>query len=256
MRFRFAPNTADLRKEDLTMRLNKILAIAALSASVAALNAQATMTLTSNNNVPIGGWVVYDLTFDLSSANQSVWNSWALRLRYDNTKMEVFMVRTNAGLNNDPRVPGSQGYVSLTSLGSNYTFSTTPAIRIAAASGLNGLAAGQTYAVTNPGTTEFAVSIASPADPNNFTGSNLLFTRTNAAGNARIPIKVAINTEAVGIGNTVGFTLVDQSYVSEGVRYPLTLAGGTFTVVPEPASMIALGSGLVGLMALRRRNKK
>jgi hypothetical protein len=28
---------------------------------------------------------------------------------------------------------------------------------------------------------------------------------------------------------------------------------GSFTVIPEPASMIALGSGLVGLLALRRR---
>ncbi|MCX7992522.1 MAG: hypothetical protein N2651_02505, partial [Fimbriimonadales bacterium] len=76
------------------MRLNKILAIAALRATVAALHAQATMILTSYNNVQIGGWKVYDLTFVLSSANQAVWNSWALRLRYDNTKMEVFMVRT------------------------------------------------------------------------------------------------------------------------------------------------------------------
>jgi len=31
------------------------------------------------------------------------------------------------------------------------------------------------------------------------------------------------------------------------------LSEGSFTVIPEPASMIALGSGLVGLLALRRR---
>ena len=31
------------------------------------------------------------------------------------------------------------------------------------------------------------------------------------------------------------------------------ISEGSFTVIPEPASMIALGSGLVGLLALRRR---
>jgi hypothetical protein len=33
----------------------------------------------------------------------------------------------------------------------------------------------------------------------------------------------------------------------------LTVLNGQIEVIPEPASMIALGSGLVGLLALRRR---
>jgi len=40
-----------------------------------------------------------------------------------------------------------------------------------------------------------------------------------------------------------------------GVQYTLEVINGQITVVPEPASMIALGSGLVGLLALRRRKK-
>ncbi len=36
-------------------------------------------------------------------------------------------------------------------------------------------------------------------------------------------------------------------------QYELSVINGRIDVVPEPASMIALGSGLVGLLALRRR---
>ena len=39
------------------------------------------------------------------------------------------------------------------------------------------------------------------------------------------------------------------------VQATITTINGTIEVVPEPASMIALGSGLVGLLALRRRRK-
>ena len=49
--------------------------------------------------------------------------------------------------------------------------------------------------------------------------------------------------------NVVGRSLIG----SEFVQASLNIQNATINVVPEPASMIALGSGLVGLLALRRR---
>jgi hypothetical protein len=52
---------------------------------------------------------------------------------------------------------------------------------------------------------------------------------------------------------TVKTNVLGNSPTGAFVQSQLTVLNGRIEVVPEPASMIALGSGLVGLLALRRR---
>lgn len=58
------------------------------------------------------------------------------------------------------------------------------------------------------------------------------------------------NTDPRVKTNILGNTPQGQPY-----QFNLSTINGSIEVVPEPASMIALGSGLVGLLALRRRRK-
>lgn len=204
-----------------------------------------------NVYAPLSGDIVLPLHFYVFGTNLTDWNAFAIDLLYNTSKMDVGAYNENGQL------------VWFSTIGPNRTFSQSPVIVAQPSNGISGQAAGQVVSAANSPTTNFQIGLAAGASVRNrfsdnpawpVTPYNVLETDSDYSGSGN-PTPFLIKLKNPQPGATYSLTLGPQgiSFISRGTRRPAEAILGEWYIVPEPASMIALGSGLVGLLALRRR---